>query len=63
MPSDAQQAVCQAVNGSATCGQYAPFASAQSQLSTAQDADDAVEAMRSLSFLFNAFIMMQVGPR
>ena len=30
-------------------------------MSKSQEANDAVEAMRSLSFLFNAFIMMQVG--
>ena len=59
VPGSAQLAICRTTN--ATCDQYASFASAQSWLSAAQDKDDNIEAMRSLSFLFNAFIMMQVA--
>ena len=59
VPGSAQLAICRTTN--ATCDQYASFTSAQSWLSAAQDKDDNVEAMRSLSFLFNAFIMMQVA--
>jgi hypothetical protein len=61
VPDNAQQAVCLSTNATApACDQYAPFVSAQDSMKNAQEADDGVEAMRSLSFLFNAFIMMQV---
>ena len=61
VPGDAQQAVCMTTNSTApACDQWAPFQTAQSSMASAQDEDDKAEAMRSLSFLFNAFIMMQV---
>ena len=62
VPSDAQLAICQqAPNVTSPCDQYTLFSSAQISMAKSQEANDDVEAMRSLSFLFNAFIMMQVG--
>ena len=61
VPSDAKLAICQISNATSPCDQYSLFSVAQGSMSKAQEANDDVEAMRSLSFLFNAFIMMQVG--
>jgi len=57
--SDVQLAICHTNNS--TCEQYTSFVAALHLMATAQEKDEAREAMQSLSFLFNAFIMMQVA--
>jgi hypothetical protein len=57
--SDVQLAICHTNNS--TCEQYTSFVAALHLMATAQEKDEAREAMQSLSFLFNAFIMMQVS--
>ncbi|GAX73955.1 hypothetical protein CEUSTIGMA_g1405.t1 [Chlamydomonas eustigma] len=57
--NDIQLAICHSAN--TTCEDYTSFLSSQRWMSSAQEKDEAREAMQSLSFLFNAFIMMQVA--